>query len=306
MRGRALLLTLVVVSASLAGCAGGGSKASAEPSEDLSATHGSVVGFITDDEARPLEEVVVGLRTVKASPISIKIFTNSDGRFRIDKVPAGKQTVVAEKSGYDEASTTITVIPGAETPIRLVLRASAIVEPDIVQLQAIKGFYTCAWENIAATGECDYEVHNQTGQPNPLPSDNNETWAVPPNWGGLLFEITWKTGTVEPTMEGIRLRLESQEDLGGRFIDSKGTTSPMKIKVNAGQVLPDANVGYPIPQRGVGTWIHVLPLGQFDGAACPPQCPSYGAGLALNLEYEVFITIFYGQPVDEAFTGLPS
>lgn len=306
MRARALLLTLVVLSASLAGCSGGGdSGGAAQVSDDLSATHGTVVGLITDDEARPIEEAAVAVRTVKASPITIKIFTNAEGRFRIDNVPAGRQTVVAEKNGYEEAASTVTIIPGAENTVRLVLRPSAITEYKVVPLAEIKGFYTCAWENILMTGECDYEVYNQTGQPRPLPSDNNESWAVPSGWGGLLFEVKWRTGTVEPSMEGIRFRLESQEDLGGRFLDSKGVTSPMKMKVNAGQVAPDANVGYPIPQRGVATWIHVLPLGHSDGAACPPQCPSYGAGVALNLEYSVFITVFYGGPVDDEFSGLP-
>lgn len=304
MRARAFLTTLVLVSASLAGCLGGSGGGAAQPSQDLSDTHGTVVGLITDDEARPLEEVTVGLRTVKASPISIKIFTNSEGRFRLENVPAGKQTVVAEKTGFEDASTTITVLPGSETTVRLVMRISAIVEYSVVPLTEMKGFYTCAWENVLMSGECDYEVYNNTQQ-RPLPTTNNISWDVPSGWGGLLFEVKWETGTVEPTMEGIRFRIESKEDLGGRFLDSKGTQSPMKIKINAGQVAPEANLGYAIPQRGVGTWIHVLPLGHMDGAACPPQCPAYGAGVALNLEYSVFVTVFYGGPVDENYSSLP-
>lgn len=298
---RLALVVGVLVSASLAGCSGG-SEAPQGQEEDLTATHGTVMGLVTDDEARPVSGVQVALKTVKVSPIALKILTNSEGRFRLEAVPAGKQTVIAVKEGYDEASTTITVVPGAETNVRLVLRDAPIKQYKVVPLASISGFYTCGIELVLSSGECEYEVKNQTGQDPAALSDNNATFDVPSGWGGLLFEVTWTIGCCAETVQGIRFQLESQEDLGGMFVKANGIESPLRIPINAGQVAPDATLGYPIPQRGVNTWIHVLPLGHFEGGTCTVQC-GYGVGAALSIDYEIFITIFYGGPVDPNYSS---
>src|SRR5688572_24604301 len=89
-------LTLgILIATAFAGC--GGKEPTAGPAEDLSGTHGKVCGLITDDEARPVDGAEIALKTLKVSPIAIKIFTNSEGRFCIDNVPAGRQTVLANR-----------------------------------------------------------------------------------------------------------------------------------------------------------------------------------------------------------------
>jgi hypothetical protein len=294
----------ILVATAFAGC--GGKAESAGPVEDLSGTHGKVCGLITDDEARPVDGAEVALKTLKVSPIALKIFTNSEGRFCIDNVPAGRQTVLSNKEGYLESSTSITVVPGAETTVRLVMKPIPIQTQQIVTLAPFKGRYTCAVEAVTQIGECEYEVENQTHQD--LGSDltiNNHTWNVPPGWSGLAIEIVWRSGVPKATYEGIRFNLESQEDLGGKFFSTEIRESPAKILINQGQVSPDATLGYPIPQRGVATWLHVLPLGTGAGATCQVQC-GYGVGAAVQIDYEIYIAIFYGQRVPEDYTQIPS
>lgn len=293
----------VMLLAGLAGCAGSGTGQTRSQEEDPSATHGNVVGLVTDDEALPLGEVSIRLKSVKVSPIAISILTNSDGRFRLERVPAGRQTVLAEKIGYNPVETTITVVPGTDTTVRIVLTPKPVEEYKVIPLEPLRGHYDCAAEWIANTGSCDYEVKNATGT-YVLNVVNNHTFEVPAGWGGLLFEVTWQAG-VQSAIEGIRFQMESQEDLGGMFIKQDATASPFRITLNAGQVAPDATLGYPVPQRGVKTWIHVLPLGYFDGATCPVQC-GRGVGAALDLRYSVYITIFFGGPVDDAYTAFQS
>src|SRR5688500_17940891 len=187
-------LTLaVLLSAGFAGCSGGDDKPGGQQ-PDLSGTHGTVVGLITDDESRPVDGASIALKAVKVSPIALRIFTNSEGRFRIDSVPAGKQTVIATKEGYLESTTTITVVPGAETSVRLVLKDEPIKVYSIVPMAAISGHYTCGMEVLVFSGECDYEVKNQTDQDPAGLTANNHTFQVPSNWGGILFEITWTIG----------------------------------------------------------------------------------------------------------------
>lgn len=290
----------VMLLAGLAGCAGNDAGQAKNLEQDPSATHGNVLGLVTDDEALPLGEVSIRLKSVKVSPIALSVLTNTDGRFRLQNVPAGRQTVLAEKSGYNSMETTITVVPGSDTTVRIVLTPKPIEEYKVVPLAKLDGHYDCAAEWFANTGSCDYEVKNVTGS-YVLDVKNNHTFEVPTGWGGLLFEVTWQAG-VQQAIDGIRFQLESQEDLGGMFIKADAPVSPFRITVNAGQVAPDATLGYPIPQRGVKTWIHVLPLGLYDGATCTVQC-GRGIGAAIDLRYSVFITIFFGGPVDDSYSA---
>jgi hypothetical protein len=295
----ALLLALA-----LSGC--GSAKQAAEPAHATGdETHGVLVGLITDDESQPLGEAAISLKAVKAAPIQIRILSNSEGRFRLENVPMGKQTIIANKPGYNEAASTVTILPGTETTIRMVLTIKPVDQYKIVSLSPISGRYDCAADYVVASGECDYEVYNHTGQKNvPFTDNNNATFQVPSGWGGILFEIRWDTGTQPVGVEGIRFQLESQEDLGGMFIKLVARDTPMRASINAGEVAPDATLGYPMPQRGVGTWIHVLPLGTADGGTCAVQC-GYGVGVAVQLKYDVFITVFYGGRVDPAYSGIP-
>ena len=295
----------ILVATLFAGC--GGKEQPAGPAEDLSGTHGKVCGLITDDEARPVDGAEIALKTLKVSPIAIKIFTNSEGRFCIDNVPAGRQTVLANRDGYLEGSTTITVVPGAETTVRLVLRPVPVNVQQIVPLAPISGQYTCAVEHVTASGECEYELENQTKQDldGGQLTRNNHTWNIPSGWSGLVIEVTWSNGapTQGYTFEGIRFNVESQEDLGGKFVSSEMRESGAKVIINQGSVSPDATLGYPIPQRGVATWIHVLPLGMAQGSTCQVQC-GYGVGAAAQIDYDVYISIFYGMRVPEDYTQL--
>ncbi len=301
-------LTLgILIATAFAGC--GGKDEPVGPVEDLSGTHGKVCGLITDDEARPVDGAQVALKTLKVSPIALKIFTNSEGRFCIDNVPAGRQTVLVNRDGYVEGSTSITVVPGAETTVRLVLRPVPTNLIQVVTLAPISGLYTCAVEHVTASGECEFELENQTKQdlvPKEV-TNNNHSWNIPSDWYGLAIEVVWTNGapTQGYTHEGLRFNIESQEDLGGKFVSSEMRESPAKVFINRGSVSPDATLGYPIPQRGVSTWIHVLPLGMAQGSTCQVQC-GYGVGAAVNVDYDIYIAVFYGMRVPEDYTQLPS
>src|SRR4051812_38045015 len=84
--GSALVLALA-----LAGCSGGKAK-EAPAAVTGDETHGVLIGLVTDDESQPVIEATIALKAVKAAPIQIKILSNSEGRFRLDNVPQGRQT----------------------------------------------------------------------------------------------------------------------------------------------------------------------------------------------------------------------
>ena len=94
MDARGWVIVAAVLAVGFSGCSGKAAENNvADQSEEDAATKGTVVGLVTDDESQPLEGVSIALKTVKVSPIAIKILTNSGGRFQLEKVPAGKQTV---------------------------------------------------------------------------------------------------------------------------------------------------------------------------------------------------------------------
>jgi hypothetical protein len=300
---RTLVVAVALLFVALSGCSGGGSQSDAQASEDLSATHGAIEGLVTNDEAMPLPEAEIGVKSAKASPIQIRVLTNAEGRFRIENIPGGRQTVSASLNGYDDVAATVTVVPGDTAVVRLVMVAKPILEYKIVSLEPIKGQYTCAVEYFQASGECDYEVYNATGQP-VVEDDHNQSFMIPAGWGGLLFEVDWDFGAQPAGIEGIRFQIESQEDHGGKFMKLEARDKPMKARVNQGEVAPDATLGYPIPARGVPTWINVLPLGSGDGTLCPYYPACYGIGAGIQLTYTVHVTIFYGGPVDPDYTAI--
>lgn len=303
MRARSLAIMLLVVA--LAGCMGGGEPPSTAGDGGDTFSYGAIEGLVTNDEAIPINEAEIGVRAAKASPIQIRILTNSEGRFRLENIPEGRQTITASHPGYDDATTSVTVVPGETVVVRLVLGARPVLEYKIVSLEPMKGQYTCALEYFQSSGECDYEVYNATGQ-SLVDDEHNHTFLVPSGWGGLLFEVDWQFGANPVGVEGIRFQVESQEDHGGKFMKLEAKQNPMKAWVNQGDVAPDATLGYPIPARGVPTWINVLPLGSGDGALCPYYPACYGAGAAIQLSYEVHVTVFYGGPVDPDYTAISS
>lgn len=297
--GLAVLLALAVA---LAGCGGKGA-----PNEDDSGpneeTHGTIEGVVVDDESIPIGDALIAIKTVKVSPLALRSRAGEDGSFRLENIPAGRQTVEASKEGYNEASTSVTVVPGDTTPVRLVLTAKPSNVYSKTSLSPIIGHYDCAMESITHSGECDYEVRNQTGQ-RLFQTKNNASFEVPANWGGLLFELRWSMGTDLSSLEGVRFIIESQEEPGGQFVRTSAQASPVRVAIKAGEVVAGSTLGYAMPQRGVQTWIKVLPQGKLEGATCAAKC-GFGAGAALNLEYEVFPTIFFGGPVDPEYSALP-
>lgn len=293
----------LLVALALAGCAGRAGPAS-EATGPGDETQGAIEGFVVDDETLPVAGALISIKTVKVSPIALKSHADDEGGFRLENIPAGRQTVTASKEGFNDASTTVTVVAGETAKVRLVLTSKPALSYTKSTLNPIVGHYDCALESVAESGECDLELRNRTGQ-KVFQTKNNASFQVPPDWGGLLFEVRWSAASDASLIDGIRIFLESQEEPGGFFVRLSGQASPIRIALKAGEKFPGAPLGHPIPQRGVALWIDVLPQGKLEGAGCPVRC-GYGAGASLNLEYEIFPTIFYGGPVDPSFSALPA
>lgn len=88
---------------------------------------GQISGAVTGDDGRPLSGA-----SVSVAGSGIGALTDTNGRFTLNGVQAGQQTVQARMIGYTAASTTVTVSAGATATANLVLTAEAVQLEGIV------------------------------------------------------------------------------------------------------------------------------------------------------------------------------
>ncbi|MCK4266870.1 MAG: carboxypeptidase regulatory-like domain-containing protein, partial [Thermoplasmata archaeon] len=79
------------------------------------ATTGTVTGTVLDENGIPLAGVSVYIEEYP----SIEAITDSLGRYTLENIPQGEQTIVFFKDGYNRDTSTITVVVGANPPINI-------------------------------------------------------------------------------------------------------------------------------------------------------------------------------------------
>src|SRR5690606_5044410 len=119
------------------------------PGTAWSQTSGQVSGTVTTDAGRPVAGASVAVVGTGAGTLA-----GSDGRFILQQVPAGQQTIRASMLGYREASETVTVAQGQTAEVTLQLAAQAVELEGIVAI----GYGTISQRNLtgavaSVTGE---------------------------------------------------------------------------------------------------------------------------------------------------------
>ncbi len=109
------------------------------PGTAWSQTSGQVSGTVTTDAGRPVagaSVTVVGTGT--------GTLTGRDGRFTLEQVPVGQQTVRATMLGYRDASETVSVAQGQTAQVTLQLAAQAVELEGVVAI----GYGTISQRNL--------------------------------------------------------------------------------------------------------------------------------------------------------------
>ena len=86
-----------------------------------SAATGSIVGQVTHEVTR---SALAGAAVSLQSDRSLRVFTEADGSFRLEGVPAGPQAVVVDYTGLDQSLARVAVVAGAAATVAVKLNAS--------------------------------------------------------------------------------------------------------------------------------------------------------------------------------------
>ena len=290
-------LALLLASASiLSGCLGGkeGSSASLGDGPREGAT---LRGVVTDEEYFPLAGAVVSVRALSFSPLQLSATTDIEGNYLIQAVPAGQKVIVASLAGFVESETRLSLAAGEVMSQDLVLERLPATTPRISPQAPFTGRFDCAAEWGTDGGSCDKALPPAA---HPFTSNDTQTFQVPPAWGGLLLEVEWSVDGQNQLITGLRFWVNAPNGTA-IYASAESTKSPLRVAMDRGFPHPGSTDNLTLGTEGGPVVLHVQPLGSFDEQTCAVQCEG-GLGVALNLNYKVWPTLFFGGRVDPTYT----
>ncbi len=298
---------LLAGAAVLAGCSGTTTQShddlsTCPPSQCPTAAPGSMVitGLVESNALVPLAGA-----NVTIPELGLRQATDASGRFAFPGLATSVYTVAAEHAGF--AVQTKTARPEV-TSLQFILGRAAPTQPYNVTLPPLHGVFECASETVILSGACDIVLQ-----------DYGHT-AVFHNQSAFLFQtdLAWKTIVIDlvfdsannPGVDGMRETLRGQNstatlgtyDQYGRFF---GPTS-FSQRIEPGMTYQDGD--RPVPANVTAFRLDLYPQGHEYHEVCHPDLPTrpaecfLGAGAAVNLRFDVYISIFYVDPAPVGFT----
>lgn len=313
---RVPLLLSLALAASLAGCinASEGSKPAAAPTtpSTSAASFGVLNGTVTDDEFVPIPGV-----QVVVAPLGWNQTTGESGAFRFDQVPSGDYDVSFTHGDYVAKTVDAQVLGAHETSIQVQLSLIPDRKPSISDFHRA-GRYDCAVEVPIYPGDCavDLQGHEDDGV-------TRESYIFPfdvgARWDQVLVEMVWTDGG-NNQLDGMHLYLSpgNESDPYGhhtKIAVAEGGSKPLRILVTRGEVhataekYEETNEKAVVPATGGPLQVLVYPRGKFAdtlGSVCDSNGRCFlGVGAGLNIDFDVYVTIFYNQRMPEGFTAVP-
>lgn len=263
----------------------------------------------------PLEVVALfadrtPLAGVNVTVANLSRLTDATGLARFEAVPVGTHTLLAQKAAHRSAQVEVTVVEGQRNAAEVVLAAEdggqhahKVGFEDHADEYVFQGRFDCSATYVIVTGDCLIVVENATGQaglPDPVSNATTERnvveFALDLNWTGLTVEMTWEEPGV-PTSDGMTLALEPAEapvdGHAAKYARADGG-SPLRVDLVPGVKHESATLDdMPRPEGGEVLRVRAFVRGQ---AHHPAGQEVLGVGLARDIEFEIRVTVTYGEP----------
>lgn len=314
MRGRALLVLLLLGSLALAGCTDESPPDTPEPPE-TAPTH-AVTGRVLTPAFNPIADARVWIAQsghcttdwkCTLDLATVEDTTDTTGAFRLGGVWAGANTTLhIEHPDYQDDNATVQV-PGPA--VNLTLRPIDRVVPYQHQFP-FQGYIECGAEYLIITPSCDTILayaHEEHGAPDGTLFQTDSTFTFPSeeDWATLVVD-TWFDAEGHPGIAGLRLSGYTQNGSTGmgeyeRFVQAVGE-EPFSLRVT-----PDTDYGedLPTPDGAADFRLEYFPHGHGDDTVCDPSGTCFlGVGAAFRLEFEAVATVFYHEAAPEGWTLL--
>ncbi len=306
MKPSTLWIPLVLLAATLAGCAGDAPSDSGPgpdeipPDIQVEATDdtGAIRGVVVDEAIRPVTGAKVTVPMPDGS--TLESTTGESGAFGFSKVPPGTYFVMVSKLGYFDSQQSVDVVAGVAAPpvTKVMLRVNAAATPYVQEL-TFAGFVECSTTLLAVCA-----LPNDPGEPIIYTGNvtNDEFIGYfevdgPPQW--VQSEMFWSsTQAISDRMWLWHSYADETGDFSGSFPDPHVTgPSPLLLTHNESQA---AEVALGNPNQLV---LRVF-SGDIEGTSAPDAidncygvpgvaCFANGPGFAIQQEFTIFTHLFY-------------
>lgn len=309
MRIRPLPLALLLSTAVLAGCAGGGDAEEAIPDpgfEDIdlqvTATTGAIRGIVVDERIVPIEGATV---TATGTGFERSSETDAEGRFVFTGLQPGTYFLATTSLLHTGAQTSAEVVAGVAEPplIRILLQRLFEQEPFI---EAIKhdGFIQCNQAGVYyASAPCVTDFTSIVGPTLNGTGPCTASGCVPqlrqiqqeqrgfhaalgPGWQTLIWELTWTESSDTFERMGLTVSYNVTQRCACHNYASVAGTNPVRVQIDVGVDHENSAGNEPelIPPEGRPD------LYYFVGVRTGPTLP---VALALNQQFQLFAHFFY-------------
>lgn len=317
MRLNALLIALVTIGMSLAGCTGGDSPPTATDGPggpQFTEETGAIDGLVLSDDLIPIKGAIVAL----ASDLSDTRTTTADGRFSFGNLEPGEDSVLVSKIGYKDAQQRVQITAGQVITVEFRLPAQAAEGvPYRVTFGPVPGRFFCGFSveggvsgpcKIVAFTDPDHPVETtwsdvSNGEENifPFPTAISGNKSLPDSdrLSSLLVEVTW-----EPVSASASILQMTVEDLPE---SGRNLSEPMYARSEGGdplRLLVEPGVKHEsVANHSRGT---AMPLDQ-DGfliGVFPGATESDPMTIMTSQNFEVWFTLAYNVALPEGYTAL--
>lgn len=272
----------------------------------VSATTGGIRGVVVDPAIAP----IVGAKVLLAAKGGNQTgLSDNLGRFTFSDLTPGTYFVAVNHPLYRGTQTSVEVLAGVADPAVTKIQLQPIFsqKPYTVQVKH-KGFFQCSQAGIGlysssncVTDYCPVVQDPKTCNTLPTSALNNVTsqereWHsdVGAGWQTQVFEMTW-TPSSQGTSQNMGLVVSTykpERDRRHSFANVEGP-NPLRLQLDVGKVHPTASGVDPtnISADGMSRMSYFASVRTPDGSTCVFDC--FPPGLAINQEFEVFLTQFY-------------
>ena len=299
MRGPVHLRPLLVLAlVALAGCSTP-SKEATLPAPTAVPHSMDIVGLVQDEGFVPVAGAHVALRLTNRTAT-----TDASGGFRFDGLAVSAYLVDVNATGFEDQTLTAEPRDGNQS-VNFVLRKPTSLRPR-TEVTHIRGFLQCASEELIITGSCDAASTSFKG-PGVFNDTSTFDVGLGRRWDSIVVDVDFDS---QPGIDGLRLVVRGINDgdtLGsyqqyGRFHDSTSFTA--RLDVNG--TYPDGAAS--VPGNLTIVRMDVYPQGYGWHDACDPVVTHdcfLGAGAAIDVSFDLYVTVFYNQLAPDGYSLLP-